>query len=147
MNKTLIENQLPPVISIPPVMPPPLPKNNDKKYVLMGVSIFFGFCVLMGGCVLMGILADKVPSPGSSRNIADYNIHLTQNVTVLDVKSYGARVETSNGDDMFLLGLDGVYSGRCYDLRDLYLKDIDGMTYTTVNGSQRRIPAYEVWKK
>jgi hypothetical protein len=64
--------------------------------------------------------------------------------TVEDVTADGARVTLIMGnEDYFIYGLKGVYSGRLY-LSQLFVKAAPDFTYTTVMGTSRTIPGFEL---
>src|ERR1051326_8851762 len=128
--------------TLPKMTPQPQPpvsseaKRNHKPLIISVAVIVW---ILIS--ISLSSLSSKISVGG---NESEYTTYLNYNVEILDIDSDGARVQLSNGNDIFIKGLGG-YSGRWYNLSNLKFKNIGSITYTTVMGSSRRIPAYEVW--
>ena len=125
----------PPIINDPPLLP--VAKRTHKPLII-SVAVMVGWILIS---ISLSSLSSKISVGG---NESEYTTYLNYNVEILDIDSDGARVQLSNGNDIFIKGLGG-YSGRWYNLSNLKFKNIGSITYTTVMGSSRRIPAYEVW--
>jgi len=132
---------------LPPLLPMPAHTRNKKVPLWPFIMIF-----ILGLCFITAIVGGNASTTTTSTKPIEVLFDIGGNkhialYEVLDVDNDGARICPSEQytKDVFVYGLNGVCSDRSYRA-ELQVIPIGRITYKTVSGGSRTIPAYKLVK-